>query len=109
MRHVRWLFDMVDRGPPSRRREGGWPCLYKQPHPKAPLYEKRENTDRLRWGRGDTPHENQKRIARGRGYMGLSSIEPNDGGNELDRCQEVSGGLVVSGGDAPELLESAKE
>src|SRR5688572_4759015 len=44
-----------------------------------------------------------------RGGMGLSSIEPNDGGNELDRCQEVSGGLVVSGGDAPELLESAKE
>jgi hypothetical protein len=39
----------------------------------------------------------------------VSSIEPNDGGGELNGGEEVSLGLVISGGDGTELLEFGEE
>ena len=40
---------------------------------------------------------------------GLSSIKPNDAGDELDASQEVPRGLLVSGGDGTELLDLGEE
>jgi hypothetical protein len=42
-------------------------------------------------------------------YYGVSSIEPNDGGGELDRGDEVASGFVVACGDGSELLELGEE
>jgi hypothetical protein len=39
----------------------------------------------------------------------VSSIEPNDGGGELNGGEEVSPGLVVSGGNGTKLLELGEE
>ena len=39
----------------------------------------------------------------------MSSIEPNDGGGEVNGGEEVAGGLVVAGGDGAELLELGEE
>jgi len=39
----------------------------------------------------------------------VSSIEPNDGGGELNGGEEVSPGLVVSGGNGAKLLELGEE
>ena len=40
---------------------------------------------------------------------GLSSIEPADSGHEVDCGEKVLCGLVVAGGDGPELLETTEE
>jgi hypothetical protein len=40
---------------------------------------------------------------------GVSSIEPDDGGGEVDRGQEVDGAFVVAGGDGAVLLELGEE
>src|ERR1700733_1113148 len=40
---------------------------------------------------------------------GLSSIEPNDAGDELDGGEEVPSGLLVSGGDRTKLLDLGEE
>ena len=40
---------------------------------------------------------------------GLSSIEPNDAGDELDGSQEVPRGLLVAGGDRAKLLDLGEE
>ena len=40
---------------------------------------------------------------------GLSSIEPDDSGHEVDCGEKVLCGLVVAGGDGPELLETTEE
>ena len=43
-------------------------------------------------------------------YEGLSSIEPNDAGDEeLDGSQEVPRGLLVAGGDRTKLLDLGEE
>jgi hypothetical protein len=42
-------------------------------------------------------------------YYGLSSIEPNDAGDELDDSEEVPSSLPVSGGDRAKLLDLGKE
>ena len=39
----------------------------------------------------------------------MSSIEPDENGGEVDAGQEASCGLVVAGGNGPELLELGKE
>ena len=39
----------------------------------------------------------------------MSSIEPNDSGNELDCGKEVSGGFVIACRDGAELFEFAEE
>ncbi len=39
----------------------------------------------------------------------MSSIEHDCGGGEANARQEVAGGLVVAGGDAPELLQFCEE
>src|SRR5215207_388457 len=39
----------------------------------------------------------------------MSSIEPDGYGGEVNTGQEASGGLVVAGGDGPELLELGEE
>ena len=39
----------------------------------------------------------------------MSSIEPNNGGGEIDGTEEVAGGLVVAGGNAAILLELVEE
>src|SRR5215204_2322579 len=41
--------------------------------------------------------------------LGVSSIEPDESGGEVNAGQEASGGFVVAGGDGPELLELGKE
>ena len=41
--------------------------------------------------------------------QGLSSIEPDDAGGQMDGPQEIACGLVVSCGNGPILLESGKE
>src|SRR5208282_2375441 len=40
---------------------------------------------------------------------GVSSIEPDCSGGEMDGGGEISCGFVVAGGDGPELLEFAEE
>ena len=40
---------------------------------------------------------------------GLSSIEPSDGGDEVDGREEVAVGFVVTGGESAKLLEPAEE
>jgi hypothetical protein len=40
---------------------------------------------------------------------GLSSIKPNDAGDELDGSQEVARGLLVAGGDRTKLLDPGDE
>ena len=39
----------------------------------------------------------------------MSSIKPDDSGGELNGGEEIACGFIVAGGNAPELLESAKE
>ena len=39
----------------------------------------------------------------------VSSIEPNDCGGQVNAGQEASRGLVVAGGNGPELLELGEE
>src|SRR5215218_6049596 len=39
----------------------------------------------------------------------MSSIEPDGYGGEVNTGQEASGGLVIAGGDGPELLELGEE
>ena len=39
----------------------------------------------------------------------MSSIEPDESGGEVNAGQEASCGLVVAGGDGPELLELGEE
>src|SRR3954449_2724660 len=39
----------------------------------------------------------------------MSSIEPDESGGEVNAGQETSCGLVVAGGDGPELLELGEE
>jgi hypothetical protein len=39
----------------------------------------------------------------------VSSIEPDGYGGEVNTGQEASGGLVIAGGDGPELLELGEE
>ena len=39
----------------------------------------------------------------------MSSIEPDYSGGEVDGGEEISGGLIVAGGDGPELFELAEE
>ena len=39
----------------------------------------------------------------------MSSIEPDEGGGEVNAGEEASCGLVVAGGNGPELLELGKE
>src|SRR5215210_9215113 len=39
----------------------------------------------------------------------MSSIEPDESGGEVNAGQEASGGLVVAGGNGPELLELGEE
>ena len=39
----------------------------------------------------------------------MSSIEPNDCSGEMDCCEEVLFGFIVSCGDGSELLEPAEE
>ena len=39
----------------------------------------------------------------------MSSIEPNDGGSEIDRAKERLGAFIVTGRDASELLEFGEE
>src|SRR5260370_41834999 len=39
----------------------------------------------------------------------MSSIEPDDSSREVDCCDEISGGVVVAGGDGAVLLELAEE
>src|SRR5215218_1115102 len=39
----------------------------------------------------------------------MSSIEPDGYGGEVNAGQEASGGLVIAGGDGPELLELGEE
>ena len=39
----------------------------------------------------------------------MSSIEPNDGGGEVNSGEEVAGGLVVAGGDSPVWLEFSEK
>jgi hypothetical protein len=39
----------------------------------------------------------------------VSSIEPDERGGEVDAGQEASCGLVIAGGDGPELLELGEE
>lgn len=39
----------------------------------------------------------------------MSSIEPNNSGSEIDGTEEVTGGLVVAGGNAAILLELVEE
>src|SRR6476661_3825850 len=39
----------------------------------------------------------------------LSSIEPNDSSGQVDRSEEISGGLVVARCNCPVLLELAEE
>jgi hypothetical protein len=39
----------------------------------------------------------------------VSSIEPNGSSSEINGSQKVAGGLVVAGGNGPELLELTKE
>jgi hypothetical protein len=39
----------------------------------------------------------------------MSSIEPDESGGEMNAGQEASCGLVVAGGDGPELLELGEE
>src|SRR5215204_3934977 len=41
--------------------------------------------------------------------LGVSSIEPDESGGEVNAGKEAAGGLVVAGGDGPELLELGKE
>ena len=41
--------------------------------------------------------------------QGLSSIEPEDGGGQMDCGEEISGGFVVACRDSAELLEVAEE
>lgn len=43
------------------------------------------------------------------GEQGVSSIEPDDRGGEMDGVEEVAGGLVVAGGNVAILLELVKE
>src|SRR5215212_1063215 len=40
---------------------------------------------------------------------GVSSIEPDESGGEVNAGQEASSGLVIAGGDGPELLELGEE
>jgi len=40
---------------------------------------------------------------------GLSSIEPNRSGGEVDGGKEIAGGFVVARGDRPERLEFAEK
>ena len=42
-------------------------------------------------------------------YQGLSSIEPNEAGGQVNAREEVSRGLVVAGGNGTELLEPGEE
>ncbi len=39
----------------------------------------------------------------------MSSIEPDDGGGEVDGGQEIAGGFVVTRGDGAELFKSGEE
>ena len=39
----------------------------------------------------------------------MSSIEPDCSGGEVNGGEEISGGLVIAGGDGAELLEFAEE
>jgi hypothetical protein len=49
-------------------------------------------------------------FASGRRYhYGLSSIEPNDAGDELDGGQEVARGLLIASGDRTKLLDLGEE
>jgi hypothetical protein len=41
--------------------------------------------------------------------LGLSSIEPNDAGDEMDGSQEVPRGLLVAGSDCTKLLDLGEE
>ena len=39
----------------------------------------------------------------------MSSIEPDDGGREINSSKEIAGGFIVAGGDSAILLEFADE
>ena len=58
--------------------------------------------------KGDSPL-GSKPDQTARNREGVSSIEPNDSGGEVNRGEEVAGGLVIAGGDGTELLEPGEE
>ncbi len=39
----------------------------------------------------------------------MSSFKPSEGTGEMDSCEEIPRGLLVSGGDGSELFESIEE
>jgi hypothetical protein len=41
------------------------------------------------------------------GHWGVSSIQPDDGGYQMDCGEEISSGFVVACGDSAEFLEVA--
>jgi len=41
--------------------------------------------------------------------LGVSSIEPDDGGDEVNGSEEVTNPFVIAGSDSVELLQSDKE
>src|ERR687885_1076474 len=43
------------------------------------------------------------------GGWGLSSFEPSQGADEVDACEEISGGLFVAGCDGAKVLDVVEE